>query len=180
MIGVLALFLACEDSLPGGAGLQRPVVVVTESAANQEPEAPIGQRGSCRPTRYWQQQPQAEQTVMIKGELNSPSNLSVLIDVISVEEQRVVFGVECVRSRAFSFETPFFSSDLWLYGFVDEDGNGPSTNDVQGRSARFTLVRNGAENLRLNLSNDIVDEAFRLQLSASSKELVVPAVQQEQ
>ena len=115
---------------------------------------------------------------MIKGELNSPSNLSVLIDVISVEEQRVVFGVECVRSRAFSFETPFFSSDLWLYGFVDEDGNGPSTNDVQGRSARFTLVRNGA-GIFLE-SKQRHRDTFRLQLSASSKALVVPAVQQDQ
>ena len=181
MIGVLSLILACEDSLPGGSALQRPVVVVTASAEQQNLEAPIHQRGSCRPTRYWlQQMPQAEQTVMIAGELNSPSSSSVFIDVISVDEQRVIFGVECSRSRAFSFEAPFFSSEFWLFGFVDEDGNGPSTSDVQGRTEQLKLKSTGAESLRLLLTNVVVEEAFRLQLSAPAKELLAPAVEPEQ
>ncbi|MGC6509731.1 MAG: hypothetical protein ACON4U_15005 [Myxococcota bacterium] len=184
----LLLTFSCEEPMPIGEVPQIPVPDPTPSATdamqNRSPSVSNGDGPSegappatteavdvprnelgCGPTRFWAGSTQDTDTVTLSGtiDFNSEQNGSYLIDVVSNEAQKAVFGFECTKPGEFSIDVPSDLEAVWLFAFIDTDGNGPSENDPQGRTEYFEIGTDNVSGLSVPIRiGATVKEAFEL------------------
>ena len=185
----LLLTFSCEEPMPMGEAPKIPVPDPTPSATdamqNRPPpagpppeggaegapppatdaeEVPRNELG-CGPTRFWAGALTDKETVTLKGtiDFNSAQNGSYLIDVVSTQKQRAVFGFECSKPGEFAVDVPVDLGSVWLFAFIDTDGNGPSEGDPQGRTEDFTVEDSAISDLTVPIRiGAVVQEAFEL------------------
>jgi hypothetical protein len=119
----------------------------------------------CGPTRFWAGALEGMETVNISGEIdfNSQQNGSYLVDVVSSDSESVVFGFECSKTGEFSISLPQELGEVWLFGFIDSNADGPSKDDPQGRTEVFKIESAVVNDLTLPIrAGQVVDEAFEL------------------
>ncbi len=72
----------------------------------------------------------------LSGEVvfSEPVTQPVLIDLVDPRTHEQLWGQYCRGSGTFSFDAPKSLGEVVLVAFMDEDGDGPSVTDPQGRS----------------------------------------------
>ena len=163
-----AVLFACEEPLPGGSRLDRsspllePTGPMTSSQGAVEAR-PAQNESGCRPTQFWGEAPKTK-TVKLSGniERKGKNPVNVMIDVVSVSRSKAVYGVECMISKEFSFDVPIRLGDVWLFAFVDKSGDGPSRDDLQGRSTERVVDQADLDGILISMSSEVVSAAFNL------------------
>ena len=156
--------LGCAEPIPTNQSVEairqprsEPRVSAQVNQGNREAES------GCRTTQYWSPSLDPQNTVQVRGGINGDgSKKQYLIDVISVEKNASVFGVECFTSSELSFALPTDLGTVWLFAFVDANGNGLSKDDIQGRSEDIVVTDVDLAGVVVSVQQQMVQEAFSL------------------
>jgi hypothetical protein len=119
----------------------------------------------CRVTQFWAPTMSEQKMNLISGQIlyDKEATVPYLIDVISVENNAAIFGVECATQNEFSVNIPQDLGEVWLFVFADIDGNGPSKTDPQGKSDNIIIKQQSISNIKVTVQDGvIIEEGFQL------------------
>ena len=164
---LILTLIGCAEPVPyTNSSMEEPSATASTSrpspAANAQRPS-IGD-GECRATQFWSSQIIEDETVLVQGAIASQKEVSVpyLVDVVSVEKNSVVFGLECSTQSSFTATLPANLGDVWLLVFADLDGNGPSETDPHGASTQILVKEENLQGVAIEVGGRIIPEAFQL------------------
>ena len=171
---MLLWIFGCAEPIPtnqqsGASQLPPPAARVPSEQPSQEGARDQEPASGCRTTQYWSPSLDPDNTVQLKGRIDGDgTRKQYLIDVISVDQNASVFGVECSTTAELSFALPKEIGTVWLLAFVDANGNGLSKDDVQGRSEEFAVASTDVTDVVVSVQQQMVQEAFSLSPKAGT------------
>ena len=131
-------------------------------AATEGDDVPRNELG-CGPTRFWAGAVKDKDTISSVAPLILIRSKWILPYRCGVFRQKsAVFGFECTKPGAFG-DVPVDLGSVWLFAFIDTDGNGPSEGDPQGRTDDFEINTSDVSGLTVPIRiGAVVQEAFEL------------------